>query len=281
MKINLYPYFQLLRVGDARGYFLIAFFGFFLVKGFLAPIENIIIFFGMIFFLFSFSFSINDCFDQKEDKFDKTKKNPIVLKKVSFKKALFFSFSLAALGLILSSFLGLKIFLFYLLITSLFLFYTAPPLRLKSRFPLDIITHALIVPVSFGLLIIIFKTEIPPLYYLIIASLFFFSVILDLRNQWEDYATDRGAGRRNTFNVLGYKTAKRLLISLAALYPLIFLLIFYLISRQFFVLFLIVTFVFLALFLFNRNHRLVKNYKILDAYAILSYGLFLVIRQII
>lgn len=277
MKINLTPYFQLLRIRDAAGYFMIVTFGFFLAKGFLAPIENIIIFFGLVFSLLGFGFSINDCFDQKEDKFDQTKKNPIVLKKITLPRALFFSFSLAILGLILSSLLGLKVFLFCFLALLSPLFYSAPPLRLKSRVFLDIITHGLFAPFLFGLSLFVFKTEINLFHYLIAVSLFYFSVILDLRNQWEEYEADKKASLKNTFNVLGYKVSERLLIFFAALYPLTLLPIFYLIFHKFLVLFLISTLIFLVLFLFTKEHKLVKNYKILDAYAILSYSLILLV----
>lgn len=278
MKINLYPYFKLLRVGDTRGYFLLALFGFFLAKGFLAPLGNIAIFLGMIFFVLSFGWSINDCFDQKEDRLDKTKKNPIVLGEVSFKGALFFSFSLAILGLVISGFLGYKIFLFYLLTIAIFLCYSAPPLRLKSRFLLDIVAHGLFVAAVFSLPLIIFKAEMSFFLYLLVFSFFCLSIILDLRNECEDYEADKGAGLKNTFIFLGHKAAERLLIFSVAFYCLFILLISYLVSRQFFVIFSSLALVFLILFLFYRDHKLVKDYKILDAYPVLFYALFLATR---
>lgn len=277
LNINLKPYFQLLRIKDARGCFLIAFLGFLLAHGFLFPPKDIVLFFGIVFFLIGFGFSINDCFDLKEDKLDETKNNPIVSGKITFRKALFFSLFLAETGLILSALFGLKVFLFCLLAFLISFSYSAPPLRLKSRVFFDLLSHGLFYPLIFAIPLLIFKLKITVFHYLIFLSLFYFSVILDLRNQWEEFESDKKAGLKNTFNVLGYENSEKLLKYLTIFYPLIIFPIFRLLPWQYLFLFLLFTSVFLLLFLFAENHKLVRNYKILDIYISLALILILLL----
>lgn len=280
MTMNLKSYAKLLRVVDARGYFLMALFGFFLAEGFLFPLKDIVIFWAIIFSLLGFGFSINDCFDQREDNLDKTKKNPIVSKEISFKKALTFSFFLAALGLILSSTYGLKVFFLCLAGVILTFFYSAPPLRLKSRFLADLISHGLFAgALIFFLPLLFFGAELNPFYFLTAFSLFFFSIILQLRNEFEDYEIDKSAGLKTTVFILGYQRAGKLLRYFAILYPLTLLPIFLMLSsvkETFLFLFLILTFIFFTLFLLAENHKLVKNYKLLDGYGILACSSILI-----
>ena len=277
MTINLKPYFKLLRLKDARSYFLIALFGFIISQGFLFPFEDIIIFSGIILLFLGFGFSINDCFDVKEDELDKTKKNPIVSKETSFKKGLVFSISLAILGLALSSFFGLKVFLFCLAGILLVFFYSSPPLRMKSKVLLDLISHGLFAgPFIFFLPLLTFETKLTLFHYLIAFSLFCFSIILGLRNQFEDYNADKKAGLKTTACILGYEKSEKLLRFLAIFYPLSLFPIFLLIPQQYFFSFLIFTSVFIFLFLFSRNYKLVKNYKTLDIYNIFALSLVLV-----
>ena len=277
MTINLKPYFKLLRLKDARSYFLIALFGFIISQGFLFPFEDIIIFSGIILLFLGFGFSINDCFDVKEDELDKTKKNPIVSKETSFKKGLVFSISLAILGLALSSFFGLKVFLFCLAGILLVFFYSSPPLRMKSKVLLDLISHGLFAgPFIFFLPLLIFETKLTLFHYLIVFSLFCLSIILELRNHLEDYETDKAVGLKTTVLAFGYKKSEKLLKALAILYPLTLLPIFNLISQKYLFLFLILTLIFLIFFFFGKNYRLVKNYKTMDGYVVLSFGLILI-----
>jgi 4-hydroxybenzoate polyprenyltransferase len=265
---------------DARGYFLMALFGFLLAQGFLFSIKDIVIFWAIVFFLLAFGFSINDCFDQREDKIDKTKKNPIVSKEIGFRRALGFSFFLAGLGLILSMSYGLSVFLLCLIGALLTFFYSSPPLRLKSRPIFDIISHGFFAGVLIFLLpFLIFKTRLNLFYYLITFSIFYFSIILQLRNGYEDYEIDKIAGLKTTAHTLGYQKTEKLLRHLAIFYPLIFFPIFYFIpvfTLIFLFLFFILTFIFFVLFLSFKEHKLVKNYKLLDGYNMLVYSLILI-----
>lgn len=277
MEINLNPYLKLLRLKDARGYFLIALFGFILAKGFLFPLQDIIFFWVITFLLLGFGFSINDCFDQKEDKLDKTKKNPIVSKEISFKNGFFFSISFVISSLILASLHGLKVFLLSLAGVLLVYFYSAPPLRLKSWPFLDLLSHGLFAgPIIFFLPLLFFENQLFYFHYLIAFALFYFSIILELRNHLEDYETDKTAGLKTTIFALGYQKSENLLRGLDIFYPLFLFPIFLLAPQQYLFGFLIFTFFFLFFFIFCQNYKLVKNYKILDIYNIFAFSLVLV-----
>lgn len=275
MKTNLEFYFKLLRIKDWRGYFLIATLGFVISKGFLFAFKEIVIFYAIIIFLLSFAFSLNDCFDTEEDKLDQDKKNPIVLKNISFRNGLFFSILLAVLGLVLSAVFGMKVFLFCLLLALLLFFYSSPPLRMKSRPWIDLFSHGLFGGAFlFFIPILIFTKEITLFYYLIAFSVFYFSVTLELRNHIEDYETDKAAGLNTTVVFLGREKSEKLLRYLAAFYPLTLLPVFFF-YQQFFLLFSILTVIFL--FLFQKKHHQMKDYRVVDVYANLSFVLLSII----
>ena len=174
----------------------------------------------------------------------------------------------------LSMIFGLKIFLFCLAGTLIVFSYSAPPFRIKSRPWLDLISHGLFAGVFFVVLpFLVFNVQMTLFHYLITFSIFYLSVTLELRNHLEDYETDKNAGLRTTVCVLGYERSDSLLKYLAILYPLILLPIFLLISQKYLFLFLIFTLIFLFLLLFKKNSKIVRNYKAMDIYTILSLGL--------
>lgn len=276
MLKNLRAYFRLLRIKDWRAYFFMATFGFIVSKGFLFPIKDIFLFWLIVFLFLTFGFSVNDCFDIKEDRYHKNKENPLVRKEISFKKGLSFSILIGILGLILSNFFGLKVFLFCLVAALIGFFYSAPPLRLKSKPFLDLISHGLFAGAFIFILpLMIFKKELNLIYYLTTFSIFYFSLILELRNHLEDFEIDKKANLKTTVCILGYKNSERLLRYSAILYPLILLSIF-LLTQKFLLLFLTLSLIFLFLFLFSKNYRLIKNYQILDFYTGVSFGLLLI-----
>lgn len=274
MKINLKAYFNLLRVKEWRGFFLIALFGFFVAKGFLFPLKEIILFFAMILLLLAFGFSINDCFDTKEDKYKEEIKNPIVRKEMSFKESFLLALLSGVLGLTLSVILGFKVFLLCLAAVLTCFFYSAPPFRLKSRPVVDLISHGLFAGAFIFLLpLVAFQEKLSLIYYLMAFSVFYLSVTLELRNHLEDYKTDKEAGLKTTVCVLGYEKSERLLRYLAIFYPLILTPLFFLFLNQYFFLFFIFSLIFLFLFLLSKNYQLIKNYRLMDAYTIFSFCL--------
>ncbi len=270
----LNPYFKLLRVLDWGGYVLMSLFGFILARGFLFPAQEIIIFWGIVLSCLAFGFSINDCFDTKEDVYNKTKENPLVADEMSFKKSLFFSLSIGVLSLLLSAFLGLKIFLFCLAGLVIGFFYSAPPIRFKSRPFLDLISHGFFAGVFlFVLPLLISEMEITRIYWIIAFYIFYLSITLEMRNHLEDYSSDKAAGLNTSVVFLGYDVSKKILDYLIGFYPLMLFPVFLLAPVKIVLLFLLSSFVFLIIFLFKKNLTIVKNYKVADIYTIICFSL--------
>jgi len=290
MRKNLKPYLELMRMKNWLGYFLMASLGFVISRGFLFPLKDIIIFYTTVILLFGFVFSINDCFDTKEDKLDKDKKNPIVLERINLKQGLAFSVFLAISGLALSMVLGLKVFLLFFTTIVFAFLYSAPPVRMKGRPLLDLFSHGLFAGALIFLIpVLVFNNQLTFFHYLIAFSLFYFSITLEIRNHIEDYETDKKAGLKTTVGTLGPKNSEKLLRYLALIYPLtlfpIFLILkgmenpgsgqrpLFLSVSQCLLLFSVFTVFFIFFFLFRKNHKLVKNYRIMDLYANLSFVL--------
>jgi len=100
----------------------------------------------------------------------------------------------------------------YLSMSLLAILYSTPPVRLKEKPPLDLISHALF----FGSQLFLhgyfishvkIKAEITQL--IILVSLY--SIILQLRNHIEDYFADSAAGYKTTATVLGLEKSNLLL----------------------------------------------------------------------
>lgn len=269
MTVNFGPYFKILRIKNWAGRLVIAFFGFVISKGYAASLPDIVLFGAILFLFLGFGFSINDCFDTEEDKYDKNKNKLIVGKEISFRNSLFFSISLALLGVTLSAFLGIKVFLFCLILFSIIFFYSAPPLRFKSKPFLDLISHGLFFgALIFFLPLFVFKIQLSLFHYLLAFSFFYFSIILELRNHLDDYGADKKAGLKTTVCLLGCKNSEKILKYLVIFYPLSIFPVYLLFFNQYLILFFILTIIFLVCFLFGI--RWAKIYYILDVYFIFS-----------
>jgi 4-hydroxybenzoate polyprenyltransferase len=270
---SLKTYLKLFRAKDWRGYFLMATLGFLIARGFLFPFKDIILFYLIIFLLLAFGFATNECFGLKEDKYQKKRINPVVSREINFERALSLSILPGIFGVALSATFGQKAFLFSLTGALIGFFYSAPPLRTKSRPGLDLISHGLFAGVFlFVLPFLIFNYPLTLFHYLITFSIFYLSLTLELRNHLEDYEGDKKAGLRTFVCVFGYQNSARLLEYLAVFYPLILFPTF-LFSFDYLPPFLIFTTIFLSLFLFKKDLKIIKNYKVMDIYTIFSFTL--------
>lgn len=271
------PYLKLLRIKDWRAYFLIALFSFVIAKGYLFSLRDVLLFWVIIFLFFGFAFSINDCFDTKEDKYHHEKENPIVSKKLTFKKGLFFSIGIGILGLSLSLIFGLRIFLLSLLILFLGFFYSAPPLRFKEKPFLDLISHGFFAGAFiFIFALVFFNSNLNNFHYLVAFSIFYLSLLLELRNHLEDYPSDSLANLTTTVCFLGPQKSEKILRYLTIFFPLSFFPIFLLFFERFlFFFFFIFTLIFLLFFLSSQEKKLGKNFRIFDIYTIFCFLLIL------
>lgn len=262
MSLNFKSFFKYYRMKDWRAYFGLGVLGFVVARGFLAPPLDILLFSIIGVLLLAFGFSANNFFDIKEDKEKGEIKNLLIQNKKNF----FLSVSPGILALLLSSYFGAEIFLFVLVAGLIGFFYSAPPLRMKARPFLDLISHGLFAGALIFLFpLLIFSPGLTFFHYSIAFSIFYLSTMLETRNHLEDYQSDFRAGLRTTVCFLGYKKSESFLKYLAFFYPFVLLLVFLFFPSKFLSLFFILTIFFLLPFVFK------KNYRIIDAYAIFSY----------
>jgi len=264
MSLNFKSFLNYYRMKDWRAWFGLGVLGFVVAKGFLAPPLDILLFWVIVVLLLAFGFSVNNFFDIKEDKEKGEVKDLLVQNKKNF----LFSVSPGILALFLSSYFGAEIFLFVLIAGLIGFFYSAPPLRMKSRPFLDLISHGLFAGVLIFLFpFLVFGSRLTTFHYLVTFSIFYLSVMLETRNHLEDYRSDFQAGLQTTVCFLGYKKSENLLKYLAFFYPLALFPAFFMLSQNFLFLFLILSCLFLFLFLFRRNFQMIDTY-----YGILSYA---------
>ncbi|MBM3292138.1 4-hydroxybenzoate polyprenyltransferase [Candidatus Bathyarchaeota archaeon] len=214
---KLHAYISNIRVFEWRAFFGMAVFGY-LIGTKLALFFNEILIFTQflitITFYLAFSFSINNCYDVEGDKLgEMISKNPIASGKLSRAEGLIQSYSIALSGVFLSFywFGGLSA-LIYVFMTLLSWGYSAPPLRMKSTPFLDVLSHGLF----FGSLLVMYGLSISGIVevsgWVLIVSVYVFSLILQLRNHIEDAKEDSTAGVQTTVTKLGVDKSKQVLI---------------------------------------------------------------------
>lgn len=255
-----------------------AFLGFLIAKGFLFPLGDIIIFFILVVSFLALGYGVNDCFDVKEDKYRKDRINPLVNKEISFKTGLIFSISPGIFGLVLSTIYGWRVFLFCLVGVIIGFFYSAPPLRLKGRPVLDLISHGFFAGVFwFVLPLFFFKTELNLFHYLISFSIFYFFLVLELRNHLEDFESDKKADIKTFVCAFGPGFSEKLLQYLTVIFPLTIFPVFLLVFPKYLFLFLVFSLFFLFSFQFFvrrlKTEKSYKIYRIIDIYAFSFFGL--------
>ncbi|RLI74801.1 4-hydroxybenzoate polyprenyltransferase [Archaeoglobales archaeon] len=206
---------KLARVWHGRAYIAMAAFGFLFGENY----SLFLPFMVSTLLYISFAFAINNCFDVETDSKNRSKYNPLVNGSITLKESLLFSVTLALIGIIIASILPLRAFVIYLLSTFLALVYSAPP-RLKTKPPLDLISHGLffgVLPFLFGLYS---SNGSIDSYYTLLGSLFFYSCFLEMRNHIGDYSSDLTSNTITSAVVLGKQNAERVKWAFFALHTL-------------------------------------------------------------
>jgi len=208
-------YYQNFRVKDWRAYFGIG------LLGFVLGLEELTQFDHRVFLLFittsslylAFSFSINNCFDVKNDvKEHKMNKNPVASGLIGFKEGVFVSVLTASIGMLMAclwlNFLSSCIYTILLLLS---LGYSAPPLRLKSVPVADLMSHGLF----FGSLLFLYGASavgnLNPYVIALAFPLFIHSVALNLRNHLDDFDEDMLSKTKTTACWLGRPSSVKIL----------------------------------------------------------------------
>ena len=219
--ILMNPYLKLLRL-EGWAYSYMAIIGLVISGGLIQPVWKILIFMTAIFAYLGFCFAINQSSDVEEDKLNKCQKNPVATGELSKKNALIFTAAVAALGVALSAYFGARMFLFYGSFMLMGFFYSWPPIRLKSRFLIDSLSHGLFFGVGLFLMpFIAFGATLSQTSYGIAIAIFYHSLTRQLQNHIWDYEGDKKANLRTTACVLGKEMTEKILTVMVVLFPLV------------------------------------------------------------
>ena len=273
-------YIKLVRLKAWYAFFLLAFLGFFISGGVVTNLLDILVFFLMISAYVGFSFAINDCFDVEEDRLKESRNNPVASGEISRRGGLTFSSFLALLGILLSGWFGFTVFVYFTCLTLLSLFYSVPPLRFKTRYPFDILSHGLF----FGSLIVI----LPALFFgsitsgviLVGVSIFILSITIELWNHINDFESDSRAQVRTTAFVLGLERSKKIARAFGMIIPITILPLFF--DGVYIFLFFALTMIYFAILLNKSTPTLLYSSEAtaMYTYAILSYFLVFMLSVI-
>lgn len=273
---NLNSYFRIFRISEWRAYFLMAFFGFLIARGFLSPPRDILAFFILVILFLAFGFAVNNCFDIKEDKHRDDKINPLAERGMKFKNSFILSALPGLLGLALSSIFEWKVFLLCLIAVIVSFFYSAPPLRFKGRPIIDLISHGFFAGVFWFLLpLLFFRAELNLFHYLILSYIFYISLILELRNHLEDFDFDKKAGLRTSVCVFGKNFSEKLLRLLALFFPLAVFPVFLFYFSGYLFLFFVSALIFIFFFQLLQKSKMKQSYgayRALDFYSLFLFG---------
>ena len=273
-------YIKLIRLKAWYAFFLLAFLGYVISGGVVTNPLDTLVFILMISSYVGFSFAINDCFDVEEDRLKESRNNPVASGEITKRSALVFSISLALLGVLLSIWFGFTVFVYLICLTLLSLFYSVPPLRFKTRSPLDILSHGLF----FGSLILL----LPALIFgaitsgvlLIAVSIFVLSLSIELWNHIIDFENDSMAHIRTTAYVLGPDRSERVARIFCLIFPITILPLFF--DGAYIFLFIVTTSTYIAVLLRNVSPAPLysSDATALYVYAVLSYFLVFVLKVI-
>ena len=168
------------------------------------------------------SYLINNVYDVGSDRVNprKARRNPFAAGSAPRSLGLAAGLASCAAGLFLAALAGLPALASYAAGLALSLAYSAPPLRLKGRPPLDLVSHS----VFFGVALVLwgfYASGGERLSLTALAAIALYSVALELRNELEDLEADGASGCRTTAVALGREASQRLLwavlLSFAAL----------------------------------------------------------------
>ena len=222
-KILLLKYF---RINDVIKWMVISFSGFILGISSLninVNMTSFLIFVFSTFFIFSFTFAINNFYDADSDRENPRRKdvNAIASGKISKKTGLIINILLAIIPLITCIIYKIELFILCFMILFIVWSYSAPPFRLKGRPSMDVIWH------FFGFVLAVllgsyFSGSINNLILLFSVSLGIFSTVGQLGNHYSDYDYDKSSGTKTFAVWVGLEKTKTA-INILTIIHLIFL----------------------------------------------------------
>jgi len=209
------------RILEWRAYFGMFMYGYILSGSY--SLLRFLILNILFFFYMSSIYLANNIYDVEGDRINpnKASRNPLTEPK---SKIIFFKYTLVCMIAIscLIGFFFLNPYSYLVCTISLLIgiFYSVPPLRFKERFILDILSHSLF----FGVLLLMipfesFSTCLS--HFPIMLSIAVYSMILEIRNEIEDYEYDSNVGYLTTAVRLGYHKSLLLLSALISIFIMI------------------------------------------------------------
>ncbi len=172
-------------------------------------------FFGyLVFFLFFaniFLYGVNDYFDKDTDKFNPKKiTHEHLLKKEENKKLIFFLVAALLFFLILILFSNFKVKILLSIFLFLSFFYSAPPLRFKSKPIIDFASNILYgIPALIGYALVSNSL----IHWPIVLAIFFWTSAMHLFSAIPDIESDNKAGLKTSAVVFGFKISTILCFS--------------------------------------------------------------------
>jgi len=174
-------------------------------------------------FCLSFTFLINNYSDIENDRLNpqKVSKNPMARGMMHPKEALALCATMIVLGsAIVVTTANLASVFIYSLLVALGWAYSAPPLRLKGRPALDLVSHGFMLGTLlffFGHSIVTSET-VSLVSQLVGASMFTRSIMCEMQNHLRDASADAQSGTLTTVGWLGEEKSRRLLMAITILH---------------------------------------------------------------
>lgn len=152
----------------------------------------------------SFGFAFNDYCDEAFDRLKPKTRNVISRGLLSKGEAALFCACLLALGLVLAFlFLPITSLVFVALLYGVYIFYSAPHIRLKERAGWGVCAHGFSIPLLFLSAVSVSAPLATPVI-LFGSMTFFLSLLIDLTQEIRDMHVDKKSGFRTTALILGY-----------------------------------------------------------------------------
>ncbi len=217
-------YFKAARPLDSLGYVVVALFGagfFTSLSG--APAARLLLgIFIIAELLMSSLFLLNNRFDLELDRASgpaKAARNPMAIGFISPLVGEIVAIAAAVSGLLLIIlwFRSPSSIAFYVLAWLTGLLYSAPPLRLKARAGLDVLSHGAVVLFLF-LLGSSFAISLNAEAVIFAIPFIMLSTIYELRNHLKDWPADSSAGVRTSVALLGPRAAWKMLLTAVILF---------------------------------------------------------------
>ena len=201
-----------MRMLEWREYFALAIYGYLYASQFHVEIEKFVMLMISMSAYMAATYIVNNFYDVESDQLNinKKSKNPMIENNLDAKTIFMTTVLLVLMGLMMIP--NLSAFLNYSTMCLLSFLYSTPPVRLKEKPPLDLLSHILffgIQPFLQGVLTV----DSPNFSFItgMIALVGLYSAFLQLRNEWEDYSSDSLAGYKTTAVIMGLETVEKCL----------------------------------------------------------------------